>query len=80
MSDLQTISIVLGGVGLFIAAINSIISSRKADQQRQVEIETRQAELFVHIYTQWSDPTFAEQYGLVQYKYSDKNLLSFFLK
>jgi hypothetical protein len=39
--DVQTISIALAGVGIFIAAINSIISSRKADQQRQMELFTK---------------------------------------
>jgi hypothetical protein len=34
--DIQTISIALGDIGLFIAAINSIISRRKVDQQRQL--------------------------------------------
>ena len=32
--DIQTVSVVLGGIGIFIAAINFVISSRKADQQR----------------------------------------------
>jgi hypothetical protein len=56
--DVQTISIVLGGIGLFIAAINSIISSRKADQQRQTEIETRQAELFMQVYQRFNTQEF----------------------
>ncbi|MCW4040091.1 MAG: hypothetical protein NWE83_04975 [Candidatus Bathyarchaeota archaeon] len=47
--DVQTISITVAGIGIFIAAINSIISRRKADQQRQTEIETRQAELFMQL-------------------------------
>ena len=51
--DIQTISIVLAGIGIFIAAINSIISSRKADQQRQTEIETSQAELFIQLYQRY---------------------------
>lgn len=56
--DVQTISITLAGIGIFIAAINSIISSRKADQQRQTEIQTRQAELFMQLYQGWRDPSF----------------------
>jgi hypothetical protein len=49
MSELQTISIVLGGIGLFIAAINSVVSSRKADQQRQMELFTQ---LYSHVVTE----------------------------
>ena len=56
--DVQAISIVLAGIGIFIAAINSIISSRKADQQRQTEIETRQAELFLQLYNRYITPEF----------------------
>jgi len=56
--DIQNVSIALAGIGIFIAAVNSIISSRKADQQRQTEIETRQAELFMHLYHRWSSPAF----------------------
>ncbi len=58
MSDVQTISIVLAGIGIFIAAINSIISSRKADQQRQTEIETRQAVLFMQLYNRFTTREF----------------------
>ncbi|MHA1941418.1 MAG: hypothetical protein ACW97P_06800 [Candidatus Hodarchaeales archaeon] len=51
--DIQTVSIALAGIGIFIAAINSIISSRKADQQRQTEVGTRQAELLMELYREW---------------------------
>ena len=39
--DIQTISIALAGIGILVAAINFIVSSRKADQQRQMELFTR---------------------------------------
>lgn len=45
--DVQSISIALAGIGIFIAAINSIISSRKADQQRQIELFTTIYEPFL---------------------------------
>ena len=65
--DVQTISIALGGIGLFIAAINSIISSRKADQQHQTEIETRQAELFMNVYNRWNTRDIQTAYGNVRH-------------
>jgi uncharacterized membrane protein len=40
MTDVQTISIVVAAVGVFIAAINSIYSSRRAEEQRQDTLET----------------------------------------
>lgn len=39
--DVQTVSIALAGIGIFIAAINFIVTSRKADQQRQMELFTQ---------------------------------------
>lgn len=53
MTSIETVSIALAGIGIFIAAINSIISSRKADQQRRTEIDTRQAELFMQLYNRY---------------------------
>ena len=67
--DVQTISIALAGIGVFIAAINSIYSSREARQQRQTEIETRQAELFAQIYSRWTDTEFAKHYGAARWHY-----------
>ena len=80
MSDLQTISITIGiltaCVSVVIGVINSIRSSREAKEQRQVEIETRQAELFMQIFNQWANPEFALSYGNVRYneEYQWKNL------
>ncbi|MHA1939010.1 MAG: hypothetical protein ACXACD_21225 [Candidatus Thorarchaeota archaeon] len=36
--DVQTISIVVAAAGVFIAAINSIRASRRAEEQRQVDL------------------------------------------
>lgn len=60
MSELQTVSITIGiltaCVSVVIGVINSIRSSREAKQQRQIEIQTRQAELFMQLYQGWSEP------------------------
>jgi anti-sigma regulatory factor (Ser/Thr protein kinase) len=65
--DIQTISITLAGVGVFIAALNSIISSRHAHKQRQTEIETRQAELFSNIYNRWNSQDIQTAYGSMRH-------------
>ena len=49
--DIQTISIVIAAAGLFIAAINSVYSSREAKRQRQTE-------LFMELYREWRSPPF----------------------
>jgi hypothetical protein len=49
--DVQTISVAIAAIGLFIAAINQIYSNRQANQQRQ-------AELFMQMYDRWSSKDF----------------------
>jgi len=61
--DNQTISIVIAAAGVFIAAINSVYSSREARQQRHTEIQTRQAELFTNIYNRWNSRDIQTAYG-----------------
>jgi hypothetical protein len=56
--DVQSVSVVVAAVGLLIAAINQIYTSRQANVQRQTEIQTRQAELFMQLYEQWKSPEF----------------------
>ena len=68
--DIQSVAIVLAGIGVFIAAINSIYSSRKADQQRQTEIDTRQAELFTNIYNRWNSRDIQTAYGNIRHLWS----------
>ena len=46
--EIQTVSIALAGIGIFIAAINFIVTGRKADQQRQMELFTQ---IYDHIVT-----------------------------
>jgi hypothetical protein len=52
--DIQTVSVVVAMIGLLIAAINQIYTSRQANAQRQTEIETRQAELFMQVYQRFN--------------------------
>ena len=67
---MQTLTVVVTGIGVLIAAINQIYISRQANEQRQRELETRQAQLFMQIYNRWTAKDMAAAYGLVRYKYS----------
>jgi hypothetical protein len=74
--DLQTATVLITGISVIIAATNSIISSRRAAEQRQLTLETqqqaletRQAQLFMQIYNRWTAKDMAAAYGLVRYKY-----------
>jgi hypothetical protein len=60
MVDVQTISIVVAAVGVFIAAINSIYSSRRAERQRETQ-------LFMQLYNRWNTKDMAKQYGKLRY-------------
>ena len=67
--DIQTLTVVITGIGVLIAAVNQIFTSREANRHRLTEIETRQAELFMQVYSQWSSKEFQKAYGLVRAVY-----------
>jgi hypothetical protein len=65
--DVQTVSIVIAASGLFIAAVNSILSNRRTEKTQQLTLETRQAQLFMQVYSRWNSRDFAKAYGRVMY-------------
>ena len=73
MTELQSISVVIGiltaCVSVVIGVINSIMSSRRAEKNDEQMLETRQAQLFMQIYNRWNTKAMAEQYGRVRYSY-----------
>ena len=58
MVSVETVSIMIAAVSVVIGVINSIRSNQKAEEQRQTEIETRQAELLMQLYDRWSSKDF----------------------
>ncbi|MHA2300757.1 MAG: DUF4760 domain-containing protein [Candidatus Thorarchaeota archaeon] len=70
--DIQTATIVITGIGVLIAAINQIYTSREANRQRQSEIETRQAELFATIYNRWTAQDFSNAYITLRYHFDNQ--------
>lgn len=60
MVDVQTVTVVIAGISVVIGVINSIRASREAKEQRQVEVETRQAELFMRLYDRCSSIDFRD--------------------
>jgi len=51
MVDLQTISVVIAATSVVIGVVNSILSSRRSEKTMQITLETRQAQLFMQLYT-----------------------------
>jgi hypothetical protein len=49
LMNLVDISIISAALGVLAGVINSVFASRRAEKQRQTEIETRQAQLFMQL-------------------------------
>jgi hypothetical protein len=58
MVDIQTVSIVVAAVGVLIAAVNSVITSRQANQQREMELKARRAQLTTQLYNDFRKPEY----------------------
>ena len=54
MVDAQTISIVFAGLSIGLAAIYYMLTLRNSQKAQQLQLETRQAQLFMQIYYTWS--------------------------
>lgn len=68
MVSVETVSIIVAAAGVFLAAINQILSNRRAEEQRQTQ-------LLMQIYSQWNTKSFQQQYGRVRYYYANPDLL-----
>ena len=55
MTSIETISIVIAAVSVVIGVINSILSNRKAEEQRQMQI-------FTQLYDYFVDKEFSQDY------------------
>jgi hypothetical protein len=60
MIDMQSISMVSAAIGILIGVFNWIRKSSTAERQRQTEIETRQAQLFMPLYDHLREIDFAK--------------------
>jgi hypothetical protein len=67
--NLVDFSIISAALGVLVGVVNSIFASRRAETQRQTEIETRQAQLFMDIYGHFRDPEFQMAYQDIMHKW-----------
>ena len=49
MVDLTSISVMLAAIGVFVGVVIAVLELRNLKRQREIEIETRQAQLFMQI-------------------------------
>lgn len=80
MVDIQTASIVIAATGVFIAAINSIVSRRREEKTAQLTLETRQAQLFMNVYNRWNTPDIQTAYGNLRHIYQFTDFKDFIQK
>ena len=66
MVDVQTISIVFAGLSIGVAAIYYTLTLRNTQRAQQIQIDTRQAQLFMNIYNQsFTNPYYLESIGRI---------------
>ena len=66
LATLQAVSYIIGSLGVFVAAIYYVSTLRNNQRTQQLQLETRQAQLFMEIYNQsHNDPSFLEAYRIV---------------
>ena len=66
MVSIETASIIVAATGVVLAAINQIISNRRAEQQRQTQ-------LFMDLYNRWNTKEVSQQYGRIRFQYHIEN-------
>ena len=73
MSEIQTVSIAIASAGVLIAAIYYILQIRHQSRMREIEVETRQAQLFMDLYNHYySKETMRDEDELIyQWKWKD---------
>lgn len=74
MVDAQTISIIFAGVSIGVAAIYYTLTLRNTQRAQQLQLETRQAQLFMNLYEAWRSPDFRKRSNWVNLilEYEDK--------
>jgi hypothetical protein len=61
LATLQAVSYIIGSLGVFVAAVYYVSTLRNNQRTQQLQLETRQAQLFMQIYNQsHNDPTFID--------------------
>jgi hypothetical protein len=61
LASLQAVSYIMGSLGVFVAAVYYISTLRNNQRTQQLQLDTRQAQLFMQIYSQsHNDPSFLD--------------------
>lgn len=72
MVDYQTISIVFTGLSISLAAFYYISTLRNTQRNQQLQLETRQAQLFMQIYNHWYNTDFWKNWdNVMDFEFKD---------
>ena len=74
MVDIQAISVIIAAASVALAALNSILASRRTERNEQLTLETRQASLFMQLFSISDIREFIEDFGKIAYQFEYKNL------
>lgn len=72
MVTIETISIVFTGISISLAAFYYINTLRNNQRTQQMQLETRQAQLFMQIFSQWNSMEMGRNYQrIMEYEWKD---------
>ena len=70
---MDDVSLVFGGIqttAIVVGIVLALMELRHMREERKIELETRQAQLFMQVYDRFSDTDFAESYVDVMYRWN----------
>ena len=71
MVDYSTLSIVFTGLSISIAAFYYIMTLRNTQRNQQLQLETRQVQLFMSIYNGWDEKLSNALYEIMSWEWED---------
>ena len=80
MVDFQTVSIVIAATSVVIGVVNSILTSRRDERRNQLNLETRQAQLFMALYEHYNSIDYKKQAGRVYFQWEWSDIDDFMAK
>lgn len=66
--SLQTLLTYLTLISVPVGVFYHVMTLRNTRKNQQLQLETRQAQLFMQLFNRWNDPSFAKVYGDYRYK------------
>jgi len=80
MVDISSISAVVVAVGVIVGVVFAVLELRNLKRQREIEVETRQAQLFMQIYDHYYTEDFLGDENEILFKWKWKDFDDFWQK